>query len=401
MDSNKYAGKKCFVIMPFGKRKDIDGTEIDFDHLYHEVIEKAVEELGVDCERCDEIINTGSVHKTMFRGIFDADVAVVDITSLNPNVFYELGVRHALHKYVTLVMRRNSDAPLPFNIRGLNIMGYDLGSEDQLAATRKKIREYVQNGMDNQPIDSIVHDALDDEVKVERKSKPIDKKETILYPLANASGKQIGIITGDIQNIKNVDVWVNSENTNMQMARPYERSISGVIRYLGAVKDRAKRVKDDVIAKELEEIVQSGGVDPGVVIATGSGELAKTHQVKKVFHAAAVRGQVGRGYSSIPDIDECVRNALVHADSDDMANEDIHSILFPLMGTGTSKLDAQAVARDLIGAAISYLEENKNSKMNKVFFLVYNEQDREICEHTYSTFIQEGRLTEGKLISDE
>ncbi len=401
MGDNKYAGKKCFVIMPFGKKNDIDGTEVDFDHVYHELIEKAVEGLGVDCERCDEMINTGSIHKVMFRGIFDADVAVVDITSLNPNVFYELGVRHALHKYVTLVIRRNSTAPLPFNIRGLNILGYDLGTEDQLEATRKKIREYVQNGMDNQPIDSIVHDALDDEVKVTRRSKPIDKKETILYPLMNAPGKQIGIITGDIQNIKNVDVWVNSENTNMQMARPYERSISGTIRYLGAVKDRAKRVKEDVIANELLEIVQSGGVDPGVVIPTGSGELAKTHQVKKIFHAASVRGQVGRGYSSIPDIDECVRNALELADSEEMETEEIHSILFPLMGTGNSKLDAQAVARDLIGAAISHLEENKNSKVDKVFFLVYNEQDREICEHTYTTFIKEGRLTEGRLILDE
>lgn len=400
MDNNKYAGKKCFVIMPFGKKNDADGTEVDFDFVYHDLIEKAVEETGIDCERCDEMINTGSIHKTMFRGIFDADVAVVDITSLNPNVFYELGVRHALHKYVTLVIRRNSNSPLPFNIRGLNILGYDLEGEDQLVATRKKIGEYIQNGMDNQPTDSIVHDALEDEVKVERRSKPIDKKETFLYPLVNAPGKEIGLITGDIQNIKNVDVWVNSENTNMQMARPYERSISGTIRYLGAVKDKAKRVKDDVVANELVEIVQSGGVDPGVVIATGSGELAKTHQVKKIFHAASVRGQVGRGYSSIPDIDECVRNALELADSDEMATEDIHSILFPLMGTGTSKLDAQVVARDLIGAAIFYLEENRKSKIDKVFFLVYNEQDREICEHTYSTFTKEGRLKEVRLIPD-
>lgn len=400
MENSKYAGKSCFVIMPFGKRKDVDGTEIDFDYVYRHLIEKAVEDLGIDCDRCDEIPDTGAIHKKMFKGIFEADVAVVDITSLNPNVFYELGVRHALHKFVTLVIRKQSDLPIPFNIRGLNILGYDISNEEQLETSKKQIRELIQNGMEAQNTDSIVHDALEGEVKVERRSKPIDKKETFLYPLVNAPGKEIGIITGDIQNIKNVDIWVNSENTNMQMARPYERSISGTIRYLGAVKDKAKRVKEDVIANELVEIVQSGGVDPGVVIATGSGELAKTHQVKKIFHAASVKGQVGRGYSSIPDIDECVRNALELADSDEMAAEDIHSILFPLMGTGTSKLDAQAVARDLIGAAISYLEENKNSKINKVFFLVYNEQDQEICKHTYSTFIKEGRLQEGKLIPE-
>lgn len=399
MESNRYAGKKCFVIMPFGKKKDIDGTEIDFDHVYHGLIEKAVESLGMDCERCDEIVDTGSIHLKMFKGIFEADVAVVDITSLNANVFYELGVRHALNKCVTLVVRRQSNLPPPFNISGLNVLGYEMDAEEKLAASMQKIREHVQNGLEKQSTDSLVHLALDN-LRVERKPKPIEKKEVYLYSLSHAPGKEIGIITGDIQNIKNVDVWVNSENTNMQMARPYERSISGTIRYLGATKDRAKRVVDDVIANELAEIVQTGGVFPGVVIATGSGELAKTHQVKKVFHAASVLGQVGRGYSPIQDIDECVRNALELADSEEMANEDIHSILFPLMGTGSSKLEAEEVAKDLIGAAISYLENNKKSKINKVYFLVYNEQDRDICDHAYSIFIKDGRLSEGRLIPD-
>ena len=101
------------------------------------------------------------------------------------------------------------------------------------------------------------------------------------------------------------------------------------------------------------------------------------------------------------DDDQAVRNALELADSYEMETEEIRSILFPLMGTGTSKLDAQVVARDLISAAISHLEENKKSKVKEVFFLVYNEQDWEICQHTYSTFIKEGRLNEGRLIIDE
>lgn len=162
MAIDKYAGKKCFVIMPFGKKKDIDGCEVDFDYVYHELIYKAVKDLGVDCERCDEIIDTGSIHKKMFRGIFDADVSVVDITSLNPNVFYELGVRHALHKHVTLVIRRNSNAPVPFNVNGLNILGYDIDSEDQLESSRKKIRAHIQNGLDTLGTDSIIYDTLDD-----------------------------------------------------------------------------------------------------------------------------------------------------------------------------------------------------------------------------------------------
>jgi O-acetyl-ADP-ribose deacetylase (regulator of RNase III) len=382
MAGNKYAGKKCFVIMPFGKRKDIDGTEVDFDHVYRELIEKAVEGLGVDCERCDEIIDAGSIHKKMFRGIFDADVAVVDITSLNPNVFYELGIRHALHPHVTLVIRKNSNLPPPFNINGINILGYDITDENRIEAGRKNIRDHIRNGLDKQSTDSIVHDALDD-LKVERKSKSINKTKFYSYEIREVPGKLIGIVTGDIQNIKNIDIWVNSENTNMQMARHYERSISGTIRYMGAKKDTAKRVVDDVIAIELDAIVGNRGVDPAVVIPTGAGELTKTNGVKKIFHAAAVRGQVGRGYLPIHDIYECVRNALELADSEEMENEDLHSIVFPLMGTGTTKLSAQGIANQLIDTAVSYIEDNPDSRMNRIYFLAYNEHDFELCEHTF------------------
>ena len=92
-------GKTCFVIMPFGEKKDIDGQPINFDVIYKDFIKDAVEGLSLKCIRCDEIAEAGWIHSKMFEYIFSADVAVVDITSLNPNVFYELGIRHALKKH--------------------------------------------------------------------------------------------------------------------------------------------------------------------------------------------------------------------------------------------------------------------------------------------------------------
>ena len=204
-----------------------------------------------------------------------------------------------------------------------------------------------------------------------------------MYQLVNVPGKQIGMITGDIQNVKEIDVWVNSENTNMQMARPFERSISATIRFMGAKKDRAGRVSDDLIANDLREAVGTYDVAPGTVIYTTSGELQRTNNVKKIFHAAAVTGQPGRGYMPITDINECIRNSLELIDSEDMADEEIHSILFPLMGTGTTQLSAQGIANLLIDTAVCYLEENPASKVEQVYFLAYNEQDLELCKHTF------------------
>jgi O-acetyl-ADP-ribose deacetylase (regulator of RNase III) len=384
MAANKYAGKKCFVIMPFGKKKDIDGYEVDFDYVYHELIYKAVKELGVECERCDEIIGTGSIHKKMFRGIFDADVSVVDITSLNPNVFYELGVRHALHKHVTLVIRRNSNLPIPFNITGLNILGYDLDSDEQLESSRRKIRDFIRNGLDAQAVDSIVHDALED-LRVERRPRPIETREEKLYQLSDVPDKQIGYITGNMKNIDNIDIWVNSENTNMQMARHYEHSISATIRYEGAAKDANGYVVDDLVAKDLRKVTRGRDSLPGNIIVTTSGELESSNHVKKIFHAAAVIGEPGSGYGYRPirNVGQCVRNALKKADSGELAELELRSILFPLMGAGTTPSKAQEVADKLIDEAIEYLRQNPRSRIDKIYFLAYSEQDREICRHKF------------------
>lgn len=377
--SNKNAGKTCFVIMPFGRKTDLDGKPIDFDVVYKNFIKATVEGIGMECIRCDEIIDTGSIHFKMFHGIFEADVAIVDITSLNANVFYELGIRHALNKHVTLIIRK-AGSPIPFNINGLTTIEYTLDTEEDLRKSKATIQEYIRNGLEKQSVDSLVHQALDN-LKVERRPKRIGKKDIYLYPLANGAGREIGLITGDIQKITEIDVWVNSENTNMQMARHFERSISATIRYLGAKRDRAGRVMDDLIARELLEAAGSGDVPAGVVIPTSSGELLKSHNVKKIFHAASVVGQVGYGYKPITEITDCIHNALKLVDSDEMANENIQSILFPLMGTGTTRLDSQGIAERLIDTAISYVEEKPDTKIQKIYFLAYHEEDLELCQH--------------------
>lgn len=383
---NLYAGKKCFAIMPFGQKKEKrpDGSEveIDFDFVYHELIEKAVESLGMNCDRCDEIIDTGSIHAKMFNGIFDADLAVVDISFMNPNVYYELGVRHALNKSTTLVIRKNSNQPPPFNISGLNVLGYDIDDDQKLESSRQKIREYVKTGLEKQSVDSLVHEYIDD-LKVERKPKKLGKKISRLYQIANVPGREIGIITGELENITEIDVWVNPENTDMLMARHFDRGISATIRYMGATKDIAGRVTDDVVANELNELVKGVRVPAGHVIATGSGELSESNNVKKIFHAASVEGEIGVGYKPISEIEKCIRNALKKADSKELAGENIRTMLFPLMGTGTAKLDPEEATKKLIDAAISYIEENPQTKAEKVYFLARNEEDLDICTHVF------------------
>ncbi len=92
-------------------------------------------------------------------------------------------------------------------------------------------------------------------------------------------------------------------------------------------------------------------------------------------------GEPGSGYRPIHNITQCVRNALKKADSAELADLELRTILFPLMGAGTTRSSAQEKADKLVDEAIEYLRQNPHSRIEKVYFLAYTEQDREILRH--------------------
>jgi O-acetyl-ADP-ribose deacetylase (regulator of RNase III) len=212
-------------------------------------------------------------------------------------------------------------------------------------------------------------------------SPVVSRPETFAYKLQSQPNKKVGVITGDIQNVKIADVWVNSENTNMQMARFHDRSISGTIRWMGSQKDFAGDVDDDLIANELKLIMGNKlSVQPATVIPTGSGELQKTNKVKKIFHVASVQGQVAAGYRPIEHIESCVTAVLKKADSDEYKELGLKTILFPLLGVGHAQGDLKDTAHKLLDAAIAYLNENGISAIDTVYFLAWTQAERDTCK---------------------
>ncbi|MBU4262874.1 MAG: DUF4071 domain-containing protein [Proteobacteria bacterium] len=86
----------AFVAMPFGVKKDRQGNDIDFNRVYTELIKPALESAGLDVFRADEEERAGDIRTDMFQELLIADLVLADLTLDNPNVWYELGVRHAL-----------------------------------------------------------------------------------------------------------------------------------------------------------------------------------------------------------------------------------------------------------------------------------------------------------------
>ena len=86
----------AFIAMPFGTKPGHDGRPIDFDRVYADLIRPALEAAGWEVFRADEERRAGDIRTDMFQELLIADLVVADLTLDNPNVWYELGVRHAL-----------------------------------------------------------------------------------------------------------------------------------------------------------------------------------------------------------------------------------------------------------------------------------------------------------------
>src|SRR5437773_9601347 len=99
-----------FVAMPFGKK-----AGIDFDRVYEDLIRPALEAEGLEVFRADEERAAGDIRADMFQELLLADLVVADLTIDNPNVWYELGVRHALRRrgVIQITCRREH---VPFDV---------------------------------------------------------------------------------------------------------------------------------------------------------------------------------------------------------------------------------------------------------------------------------------------
>jgi hypothetical protein len=118
----------CFVVMPFDVKPDGKGGKIDFNAVYGDVLAPAIREAGLEPLRADEEIVGGIIHKPMFERLIIADYAVVDLTTANANVFYELGVRHAARPFSTVLVGADVKRT-PFDLAPDRVLPYALDAK--------------------------------------------------------------------------------------------------------------------------------------------------------------------------------------------------------------------------------------------------------------------------------
>lgn len=155
--------KRCFVIQGFGKKQDyVQGKLFNLDASY-EVIKEAIQEAGLECYRADELRTSALIDQVMYDQLLDADLVVADITTLNFNAAYELGVRYALRPYATLVVGEKGMS-FPFDINHIYIhtyqhLGEDIGYQEA-KRFRSELKELAQKAIGSPHKDSPVYTFL-------------------------------------------------------------------------------------------------------------------------------------------------------------------------------------------------------------------------------------------------
>jgi len=138
---------RAFIVRPFGTKEGID-----FEHVQRELLTPALESLGIEGSTTGELVHAGNIRTDMFEQLLAADVVVADISIHNANVYYELGVRHALRPRTTVLIRGRQDE-VPFDLKTDRYLVYD---SDDPGASIEALTEAIDASIQAENVDSPV-----------------------------------------------------------------------------------------------------------------------------------------------------------------------------------------------------------------------------------------------------
>ncbi|HEX5964614.1 MAG TPA: tetratricopeptide repeat-containing protein [Pyrinomonadaceae bacterium] len=197
---------RAFIIRPFGKKTDLKGNEIDFDKVAKELIDPALTAVKADGRETLDIVESGNIRVDMFRRLLTADLVVADLSIHNANVFYELGIRHALRDHGTLMLRSNGDA-FPFDLQTDRYLTYDANDPaaclPQLIASLKAIEAKAQK--DYTAKDSPVFTSLPNLKEPEHwrfNALPQDFGEDVQKALANKRAGDLVLLSDEVKGLE-------------------------------------------------------------------------------------------------------------------------------------------------------------------------------------------------------
>ncbi len=131
----------CFIIMPISDSPEHESGH--FMRVYEDIIQPSVISAGYHPQRADEVNETNFIHLDILKKLIDAPIAICDLSTRNPNVLFELGIRQAFDKPVVLIQEKGT--PKIFDIGPLRYLEY---SKDMKYHEVLKTQEELKNAIE-------------------------------------------------------------------------------------------------------------------------------------------------------------------------------------------------------------------------------------------------------------
>ncbi len=254
--------------MPFGRKATPSGVTVDFDLVYQDLIVPGVQGAGLEPLRADQELTGGIIHKPMFERLILCEFAVADLTAANANVFYELGVRHAVRPASTLLLFADGMGQQPFDVGLLRAVPYKLGADgrpERLDADRAAITSRLRAARDmtaDSPVFQLVDGFPDiqrlktdvfrdrvryrDEIKTKlaaARKQGADAVRAVEASLGPLDDQEAGVVIDLFLSYRAVRAWDAMVALVEKMAAPLARSVM-VQEQLAMALNRAGRGED-------------------------------------------------------------------------------------------------------------------------------------------------------------
>lgn len=234
--------KTCFVVMGFGKKTDFEtGRTLDLDKSYKNIIKPAVEDAGLTCVRADEIVHSGLIDIPMYEQLLNADVVIADLSTSNKNAYYELGVRHALRPYTTIIIAEDGIKSFPFDLNHVVIRQYHHMGDgidfDEVMRFRKLLKDAIAEISEKDPRDkdspvyAYLHDlsppALDAAIRA-----AVQQAATLQTPADQVENQVHSVLMHQVDDAQARKDWGTAKtllNTVVQMAKAAKKEVDPYI----------------------------------------------------------------------------------------------------------------------------------------------------------------------------
>jgi hypothetical protein len=138
--TQKPVQKNCFVIMPIGEESS--DTRRRSDQVLKHIIKPAAESCGYSAIRADEIDKPGLITSQVIQRVIDDPLVIADLSETNPNVFYELAIRHAIRKPLVQIIEKGER--IPFDVAGTRTVHVDHKDLDSVSSAKEEIVKQIK-----------------------------------------------------------------------------------------------------------------------------------------------------------------------------------------------------------------------------------------------------------------